>query len=239
MNLLELEPRGKYVFVGDTHGDLEASKKVIETYLKSGTKICFLGDYVDRGPDSRGNVDFLFKMRKNNPENVFLLQGNHERYDITPFSPADFWQSLSGQEFEKYSNLFRSLPYTISIGDVIALHGALPDINSIDEINSIEDNDSNWKAILWGDLQEGEPFGEDNYGRPQFGQTYFDNIMSRLNKKVLIRCHDPFASERMFDNRCLTIFTSCAYKRRKTVALCDFDENPEIKSIDNLVIETI
>jgi len=42
--LVEIKEAKKIVFVGDTHGDLEASQKVIKNYLKLGNKIVFLGD---------------------------------------------------------------------------------------------------------------------------------------------------------------------------------------------------
>ena len=49
----------KAIFVGDTHGDLEATTTVIDKYLKENNQVVFLGDYVDRGPASRENIDFL------------------------------------------------------------------------------------------------------------------------------------------------------------------------------------
>lgn len=65
MKLLEFEPKGRFVFVGDTHGDLDASKKVVDKYLRKGTKICFLGDYVDRGSKSMENVSYLLSKKEN------------------------------------------------------------------------------------------------------------------------------------------------------------------------------
>ena len=49
--LIQLES-GKVIFVGDTHGDLEATEKITYRYLKPENKLVFLGDYVDRGPAS-------------------------------------------------------------------------------------------------------------------------------------------------------------------------------------------
>lgn len=47
--LIRLPPRGGVVFVGDTHGDLDATEQVTRRYLKESCRIVFLGDYVDRG----------------------------------------------------------------------------------------------------------------------------------------------------------------------------------------------
>ena len=43
-------------------------------------KIIFLGDYIDRGPDSPGVLDRLIKLHKKQPNQVEFLFGNHELY---------------------------------------------------------------------------------------------------------------------------------------------------------------
>jgi len=59
--------------------------------------------------------------------------------------------------------------------------------------------------------------------------------MDRFNKKVLIRSHQPDAPQFMFDNRCLTIFTSSAYTRERTIAIFDLQQAP-IKTAKDLKI---
>jgi predicted phosphodiesterase len=238
MKLLELEPKGKFVFVGDTHGDVDASRQVISQYLNPNTRICFLGDYVDKGPASKKNIAYLLKIKEQNPERVILLQGNHENYPVYNFSPADFWEWRLDSERKEYHDIFREFPLVASVGNIIALHGALPNINCLKDIEQIKEKDDNWTAITWGDLYEGEKdYFYTIYGRPRYGRNYFNNIMGRLGKKILIRSHDPGAREKMFDNQCLTIFTSCAYGRKRTVAIADF--NRRIESVEDLIIEGI
>ena len=50
----------KIVF-GDIHGCPEAAKKAIEIAESKNTQAIFLGDYIDRGPDS---VETLFELIK-------------------------------------------------------------------------------------------------------------------------------------------------------------------------------
>ena len=75
---LDLEPNlirlgsGRAVFVGDTHGDFDASKKVIASYLRPENRVIFLGDYVDRGPKSVENINYLLCLKLAYPENLFL-----------------------------------------------------------------------------------------------------------------------------------------------------------------------
>jgi serine/threonine protein phosphatase 1 len=41
-------------------------------------RFIFLGDYIDRGPDSRGVVTLLMEMQRNSPHEVICLRGNHD-----------------------------------------------------------------------------------------------------------------------------------------------------------------
>jgi protein phosphatase len=225
--LIEIKEAEKLVFVGDTHGDLDASQKVVKDYLKEGNKIVFLGDYVDRGRFSKENLDFLLKQKEKYPEQIFLLQGNHEGHRILKFSPAEFWESLSKTEYTAFSTIVEKTVLILVTKDVIALHGALPDLKNLGEINKIKLGDENWFRICWGDFidEPGGDLGTDPFtGRPQFGRDYFLKLMERFNKKVLIRSHQPDAPQFMFDDRCLTIFTSSAYKKERTIAIYDFEK---------------
>jgi predicted phosphodiesterase len=238
MNLVTKKPDGRFVFVGDTHGDLGASKYVFNKYSDSETNIVFLGDYVDRGVNSRGNIDFLLNEKIKRPDKVCLLQGNHENYDICKFHPADFWESLNKKDFEYYNSQMNEFPLVFSAGDVVALHGALPNINKIREVNNICALDENWKNILRGDFLKNEDDGMyASEERPYFGQRYFEDVMGRLNKNVLIRGHQAEADLVMFDNRCLTIFTSCYYPCSRAIAIVDFSRKKKIRDIDDLEIE--
>jgi predicted phosphodiesterase len=236
--LIRLEPKGTFVFVGDTHGDIDASQTVLTNYLKSDHTIIFLGDYVDRGDYSKENINFLLETRKNNPEQVYLLLGNHDAYGIQRCYPCNFWDSLSSMEKETFFKIFEEFPLAVSVGNVLSLHGALPNVKKLEDINNIKNNDENWHQILWGDFQDitGKELGY-YHGRPQFGKDYFFEVMKRLNKKVLIRAHQQRAPEKMFDNRCLTIFTSSAYPRDRTVAI--LNSKKDIKTIDDIIIKRI
>jgi hypothetical protein len=126
---------------------------------------------------------------------------------------------------------------------IIALHGALPDIKSLEDANEIGLGSEAWRQIVWGDWQEmdGGFLGDDIFtGRPQFGEDYFREIMDRFGKNVLIRSHQPAAPPAMYDKRCLTIFTSSAYRfyvPQRTVAIADLGR--ETKTIDDLAVETV
>jgi len=238
--LIELASTGEVAFAGDTHGDFETTQAVVRKYFKDDRILVFLGDYVDRGRDSKANIDYLLCLKLAYPANLFLLQGNHEGYGILQFHPADFWQNVSGELRELYAGTLLRLPLAISTGSIIGLHGALPDIRQLSDINGIQPASEPWKQVTWGDWQEvsGDYLGTDAFtGRPQFGEDYFNRVMARLGKGVLIRSHQPPAPPLMYHRRCLTIFTSKAYMPVSTVAVAA--SGREVKTADDLVIEPI
>jgi len=237
--LIKLAPEGKVVFVGDTHGDLDASEQVLHHYLKKPYRIVFLGDYVDRGDDSEENINYLLRMKIEHPEGIFLLSGNHEGYLVKEMRPANFWESLSIQERKQYGRVFSTLPLcATSANGLVALHGALPELESLEEIDQIERGDSNWDRIVCGDFIEGEGnLLGDSWGRPQFGGGYFNRLMERYRKKILVRSHQPHAPSLMFRKRCITIFTSQAYPLSRAIVIADLEK--EIRDARDVIIERI
>jgi serine/threonine protein phosphatase 1 len=66
--------------VGDLHGRLDLLRAAVKAIANhagdSRFRVVFLGDYVDRGPDSQGVVDFLMGLQRH--WSVACLKGNHE-----------------------------------------------------------------------------------------------------------------------------------------------------------------
>jgi serine/threonine-protein phosphatase PP1 catalytic subunit len=236
---IRLPSEGKVVFVGDTHGDLDASQQVIQRYLKKPYRIVFLGDYVDRGNYSKDNIQYLLEWKLKHPEEIFLLAGNHEGFMVREFFPANFWTSISFEERETYGLLFSKFPFAITTQNgILALHGALPDLESLDEMDRIELGDGNWDRIVWGDFVENETdYLGDLWGRPQFGRHSFIRLMERYQKQILVRSHQPHAPLMMFDKRCITIFTSHAYLPTRAIMIADLEK--EIRSAEDMLIEKV
>ena len=72
--------------VGDIHGCLDRLQRLVaacEAHAGSRpARYVFLGDYVDRGPDSRGVIEFLMRRQRAQPDAVICLKGNHEQLAI-------------------------------------------------------------------------------------------------------------------------------------------------------------
>lgn len=64
---------------GDIHGCRRELATLLEQVAPTGDdQLVFLGDYIDRGPDSAGVIDELLQLRERWPRSVFL-RGNHEQ----------------------------------------------------------------------------------------------------------------------------------------------------------------
>ena len=65
--------------IGDIHGCLDELRCLIEALpLESGDRMVFLGDYIDRGPDSKGVVTYMLDLQKTDDLELVCLKGNHE-----------------------------------------------------------------------------------------------------------------------------------------------------------------
>ncbi len=235
--LVRLPESGKAVFIGDTHGDFDATETVFRTFFKPGYVLVFLGDYVDRGDHSFENISFLLEKKKETPDRVYLLAGNHEGYCSVPFSPADFWEGLSPKEYEYFSEICKAFPFAaVTRNGLCAVHGATPDLENVDAIDSIELCSEHWVQMTWGDFVErpGEFLG-DRGGRPTFGEDYFLRTMERLGMNVLVRSHQPHIAPVIFQKRCLTLMTSYYYTFDRRIAIADL-EKPAIRTVDDLEI---
>jgi serine/threonine protein phosphatase 1 len=76
------EHRDRFYAVGDIHGclpELEVLLQFLALSEKLATRdiVVFIGDYIDRGPDSKGVVELLLKFKAQYPLAIFL-RGNHE-----------------------------------------------------------------------------------------------------------------------------------------------------------------
>ncbi len=71
------------IAVGDIHGHLNELRSLIKKIapeLCSNDTLVFLGDYIDRGPESRGCIEYLVRLRENAHFEVVTLMGNHEQW---------------------------------------------------------------------------------------------------------------------------------------------------------------
>jgi len=154
--------RSKRTFcIGDIHGCAGTLERLLRQTIKlrKSDTLIFLGDYIDRGPDSKGVVDIILDLQQNKYE-VTCLLGNHE--DMFMESEHDdelfiHWfrrcggfetlKSFNVNSFEAlgdpYKYFFKSLLHYKTIDKkYIAVHAAL----NTNEKNIFADT----YTMLWG-----------------------------------------------------------------------------------------
>ena len=65
------------IAIGDIHGCARTLDTLLQTLAPTPEEtLLFVGDYIDRGPDSKGVIDRLIQLKKEHP--CIFLRGNHE-----------------------------------------------------------------------------------------------------------------------------------------------------------------
>jgi len=65
--------------IGDIHGCLDELVYLLEALpLEAPDRLIFLGDYIDRGPNSKEVVSYLIHRQQTRSEDMVFLKGNHE-----------------------------------------------------------------------------------------------------------------------------------------------------------------
>jgi serine/threonine protein phosphatase 1 len=91
--------------IGDIHGSLPKLQSLMvrcEQYADGRpATFVFLGDYIDRGPQSAGVIAYLLDLQARLPQQVITLRGNHEAIALEVIDgivPADHWLAQGGLE---------------------------------------------------------------------------------------------------------------------------------------------
>ena len=184
---------GKSFIVGDVHGCLEMLKRLIDKieWNPSDDRLIFIGDYIDRGENPKGVVDFVLKLSEDSPS-VQCLIGNHEQMLLDYLSDVDpenyiFNGGLSTLRSYKevrrserdplipssHLDFFSSLLPMIELEQYYIVHaGFRPNIR-------IEDQDL--IDMVW--IRDGFIYSDYDFGKLViFGHTPFDSPMIMKNK---------------------------------------------------------
>lgn len=71
---------GRTFAIGDIHGDLGHLLRLMGRLpqLEADDTLVFMGDYIDRGPDSAGVMRYVMALPDHTPARCVFLRGNHE-----------------------------------------------------------------------------------------------------------------------------------------------------------------
>ena len=120
--------RGKALFVGDIHGDIDSMLAAFKIADQESANIAFLGDIVDRGSHNVECVNLLISREYVEPGRIFYIRGNHEFRGIN--SKWGFMESVLARYpesvYDLYNEMFKQLPVAaLQNNKVFGVHGGL------------------------------------------------------------------------------------------------------------------
>ncbi|MGR3434981.1 MAG: metallophosphoesterase [Shimia sp.] len=141
--------------IGDIHGQaaaLDGALALIEADGGPGARIVFLGDYVDRGPDSRGVVERL-RAGVEAGRNWVVLKGNHDhmfaRYVRTG-------QAVDPMILSRKSWLHDRLGGNATLASYLDLHGVVGATEGLDALVADQTRSGDHRR-LWEAAREAVP----------------------------------------------------------------------------------
>ena len=157
--------------IPDVHGCIKTLSSLVSDLIRPmrSDELYFLGDYVDRGPDSKGVIDFIRNLQKEK-YNVTALKGNHEDFMVELYEAEQkavnsWWHNFGNRKHKAWMNIggkstlesfkvhrikdipleyiewMKDLTYYISLEDFILVHAGLNFKND----DPFEDK----RAMLW------------------------------------------------------------------------------------------
>lgn len=221
--------KGSTLVIGDLHGDLRAATSAVNIFRSKGyTNLIFLGDYVDRGPDSLPVLELLIGEMLKDPEHVHLLRGNHETLWVN--DEHGFKDELSRRKVldlhMPINDVFSLLPVAAVIDNLVfAVHGGVPEGKStLDDIKAIkkgtlEPNERHDKLLLglmWNDPKEEiKGFGPNDYRgyMRTFGVDVFKAFLEKNGLEKMVRGHQRWMDgyRYFFDEKLLSVFSCASY----------------------------
>tara|TARA_B100001057_G_C22855617_1_gene952565 strand:+ start:1187 stop:2143 length:957 start_codon:yes stop_codon:yes gene_type:complete len=220
-----------YIY-GDIHGQYQDLIRFLKmTGLPPNSCILFMGDYVDRGPNSIEVIALLFAMKILYPNHVFLLRGNHECPDVN--KNYGFYQEClerfknekidnSDYVFNQINLTLCSIPLAALINNkVFCVHGGISpnlkniyDLDKINRFSKIPDNGI-LCDILWSDPKSGlEDWEPSNRGTSYtYNENALDKFMNNNNLELVCRAHQMVNDGFKFfnNNKLVTIFSAPNY----------------------------
>ncbi len=234
--------------VGDLHGDLESCVNALRLAKNlGGIKTVFLGDYVDRGPYQSSVINLLLQAKKNNPDEIFLLRGNHE----TPTMNISYgflkilirmFRNDYEKVYEAYLKVFSEMSLAGIVNNRIMLvHGGLAkEVKKIEDLEEagkggVEPEDPRVFETLWNDPSDDvEDFSLNPRGPGVhcFGRRALERFLKANGLRMMIRSHEPvFQGYRVLFNGILITVFSCRVYGVEPMALELRNEEYFLKSL--------
>lgn len=185
-----MELKVRVFAISDIHGYNKDFQNLLNKISLEKTDILFLlGDFIDRGPESKEVLDTIFFLLESGHD-IRCIRGNHEQMLLDGLTNHEIrikWLKNGGDEtlgsfltsstnriHSKYIEFLNSLPFSLTFENFIFVHAGLN--------MSIEDPFSDVKSLLW--LREWQS---------QFNSQWLGN-------RRIIHGHTPMKTSFLFSN---------------------------------------
>ena len=202
--------------ISDIHGCLKSFQALLQKIdLQKSDHLYLLGDFINRGPDSKGVIDLIWFLQEGGYI-IHCLRGNHEQMLIGAidhpssydYGFPEFLKSfdiiVDSQLPQLYIDWVRALPYFFQVDQYILVHAGL----SFETANPLTD----FSEMLWI-------------------RYWYDAIdKSWLGDRIIIHGHTPVPKDQIIAQAknweqlpVLDIDAGCAHTREGMGFLCAFD----------------
>ncbi len=223
--------------ISDIHGCTKTFQALLnQIEFTTNDELFLLGDYIDRGPDSKGVIDHIWKLQKEGAT-VTCLRGNHEQMMLDALTDPKWlmvWlrnggknaiQSFGVESFrdipEEYWTFIKNLHFFKEIENYILVHAGLDFFQN--------DPYANVHAMLWE-------------------RQWYPNIdYEWLGDRYIVHGHTPVAKPyiegcliTLEQQRCLDIDNGCFFFAHSQMnQLCAFDmTNKKLFFQENMDMES-
>ena len=177
--------------ISDIHGCAKTFQQLLRKItLSKEDELYLLGDYIDRGPDSKGVIDTIWQLQADGYQ-VHCLRGNHEQMLLDceqteikfllwernggTATMKSFNTRLVSKIPTKYTDWMHSIPYYFEVDQYILVHAGF----RFDMPNPLEEK----KSMLWE-------------------RNWYHRINTHwLNDRIIIHGHTPTIKEEIIKMR--------------------------------------
>ncbi|XP_025410325.1 serine/threonine-protein phosphatase PP1-like [Sipha flava] len=203
-----LKLRAPIKVVGDLHGQYSDLLRWFEAAGRPpDVDFLFLGDFVDRGPQSVEVITLLLALKTRYPKNVYLLRGNHEcctvnvRYGFYDECRSRYGSMLGGRLWKAFNRTFDCMPVAAVVAGIIfCAHGGLsPHLRYMGQIDRMPRPARVPKSglmcdLLWSDPSDrpGDRGWRANVRRHvsyEYGADRVAEFLFRFRLKLVVRAH--------------------------------------------------
>ncbi|KAM3184102.1 hypothetical protein ACTXT7_009029 [Hymenolepis weldensis] len=233
--LLELE--SPIYILGDLHGQFHDLLRIFDMIYETNDGFLFLGDYVDRGPQSIEVITLLFVLKALSPDKYYMLRGNHEDGVIcSRFGfRAEVLKRYNAQLFATFVDIFNYLPIAATIDKKdFCVHGGLCRgllVHGITHIRQLFEpiqrpievfNSTFVRGLLWSDPKP-DKYGIHSVGfspnrkrggeAETFGHSVTDRFLARFEFEKVMRAHEfcPSGKKEDHGGKVITFFAAPGY----------------------------